>query len=296
MRSTLSAALAAILLVAACTDQATETTSPPRDTIAVPSTTATTSLPTSDAPAPGGLDLVAATVIDVPDGDSLLVEMPDGTEERVRLTGINAPERDECLGDEARAHLEAIAGGDVVLGLEDEARDQFDRLLAHVFVGNGYINRAQVELGFALALSQPNAFAADLAGAEELAKIDMIGLWSPDSCGGGPIPDIEIVEIEPNPPGPDEDALDLEIVTIENAGTETVDLSGWILRDESTANRFVFPSGTELGPGKRLEVSSGCAADGNRMAWCADGPIWNNSGDSALLLDASGRVVDHLGY
>ncbi len=56
---------------------------------------------TDDPPAPG--DAVVARVDFVQDGDSLRVTI-DGQEERIRLIGINTPERDECFGSEAKRH------------------------------------------------------------------------------------------------------------------------------------------------------------------------------------------------
>ena len=30
--------------------------------------------------------------------------------------------------------------------------------------------------------------------------------------------------------------------------------------------------------------------------WCSDGPVWNNGGDTALLLDPAGNVAGRLRY
>lgn len=241
------------------------------------------------------IELVDVAVIHVDDGDSLIVEM-NGREERVRLLGINAPERDECMGDVSRQSLKDMVGEAVALGLEAERRDQFDRILAHVFTEDTYVNLAQVQAGLAIVISVDNTFIDELTDTQDTAESDAVGMWSPDVCGGGPIPDLEITRIDQNPPGPDEEALDLEVVEITNRSDDDADLSGFVLRDESTANRFVFPTGTVLGAGDSLEVSAGCDPPGNALAWCADGPVWNNGGDTALLLDPAGRIVDHRGY
>ena len=51
----------------------------------------------------------SAEVVAVVDGDTLLVAV-DGREESVRLIGVNAPERGECLFEEATAALaDAVA-------------------------------------------------------------------------------------------------------------------------------------------------------------------------------------------
>lgn len=298
--------LALAALVAACsapnaTQGSDPTPSPTTGVTAAPlPSNPNTEPPVTTAPTQpdldtGSIDLVEITVVHVDDGDSLIVEL-DGREERVRLLGINAPERDECLGDDSRDALEAMVGDVAVLGLEAESRDQFDRILAHVFVEDTYVNLAQVEAGLAIVLSDENAFSGELTNAQNGAEAAMAGLWSPDVCGGGPIPDLEITRIDENPPGADEDSIDLEIVEITNRSEEDVELSGFVLRDESTANRFEFPDGVVIGPGESIEVSAGCDPPGDALSWCSDSPVWNNGGDTALLLDRAGRVVDHLGY
>ncbi len=73
-----------------------EATSDPHDRF--PRDRACTEATTSGTTAPG----IAAHVVNVPDGDSLVVKV-DGIEEKVRLIGVNAPEHDECFGEESAA-------------------------------------------------------------------------------------------------------------------------------------------------------------------------------------------------
>ena len=46
-------------------------------------------------------------VAQVVDGDTIVVDGPDG-QERVRLLGIDTPERGECLADDATQRLEEL--------------------------------------------------------------------------------------------------------------------------------------------------------------------------------------------
>ena len=70
-------------------------------------------------------------VVDVIDGDTL--DLDNG--ERVRLAGIDAPERGDCGADTATATLTALTlGHAVVLEPSDEDRDQYGRLLRYVVV------------------------------------------------------------------------------------------------------------------------------------------------------------------
>jgi hypothetical protein len=69
-----------------------------------------------------------------------------------------------------------------------------------------------------------------------------------------------------------------------------------VLRDESSVHRYLFPDGFTLGPGARVTVRSGWGDDdGDTLHWGA-GSVWSNDGDTVLLLDAAGNVVDRRRY
>lgn len=279
-----AAAMLAVILLSACVEITTEVDLP---------------IPTPEDPAGGGiedldLDLVDVEIVRVLDGDSVLAII-DGIETDVRLQGINAPERDECLGDESRRRLEQLlhSGPVQIAGTEF---DQFDRLLGIVTAGGVATNVTLVADGLAIPLAAESPIDQLVLEAEERARTLAIGIWDPLSCGSGPIPDVAVVSVDSNPPGRDEDALDGERVVIRNRSDSPVDLTGWTLRDESTLNRFAFPDGTVLPSGEELEIVVGCEPAPDRVTWCNDRPVWNNGGDTALLLDADGRIVDLYRY
>ncbi|MDJ0582671.1 lamin tail domain-containing protein [Crocosphaera sp.] len=93
---------------------------------------------------------------------------------------------------------------------------------------------------------------------------------------------VKIVEIFPNPLGNNQVETQNEAITIENLGTEAVDLSGWKFRD--VANQMWNLSGT-VAPGERVEFRR----NGQSMAL-------NNNGDTVELLDATGNIVDFVKY
>jgi micrococcal nuclease len=73
-------------------------------------------------------------VIDVIDGDTIDVRAADGTVERVRIIGIDTPERGQCgYGEAAIALADVIVGVPLVLtaGARDD-RDRYQRLLRYV--------------------------------------------------------------------------------------------------------------------------------------------------------------------
>jgi endonuclease YncB( thermonuclease family) len=246
--------------------------------------------------APGNAETsVELEVVAVIDGDSLIATDGSGDIE-IRLGAINAPERDECLGPQAR---------DALIGLVDRGLratfgglDQYGRTLAQVSTPDGeWINASLVASGLAVTVSGPGDAATDaerdaLFDAQHTAMVEGTGLWGALACGATEPPPAVVLALDsPDPPGPDQDILDQEFVTITNAGTDPLDLSGWTLRDESTANRFVFPPGSEVAAGASVRVVSGCSQAVGAIAWCAPQPVWNNDGDSAFLLDGFGRIV-----
>lgn len=231
-------------------------------------------------------------MVAVVDGDSLRVELA-GTVIDVRLAGINAPEADECHSDVAGRSLEKLVDEEATLDVVDT--DQYGRTLGYVWSTAGLVNGVLVERGDALAMSNGEKFAAALIDAEDSARRDRIGMWEPTACGENVEVDVEIEMTAPDPPGPDNDVLADEIVTIVNRGAADLDLAGFVLRDESSVNRLRLPSGTVLGPGRRLEISSGCEPP-TGIGWCSPTSIWNNGGDSALLLTPGGTVVAHVRY
>jgi micrococcal nuclease len=205
----------------------------------------------------------------------------------VRLLGINAPESDECYGPEAAAWLRtAIVGREIRLARA--GTDQYERTLARVVLDDRYINREAVATGHALVVSSVELDRGLLLDAEREARDGGLGLWSDDICGAvGARASLTIAGIDHDPPGPDL----AESVTIQNAGSETVNLAGFVVRDESSANRFVLPA-FELEPGHRVSVVSGSGdLSSGTFEWRTAQPVWNNEGDTAFVLDPRGRIV-----
>jgi micrococcal nuclease len=134
----------------------------------------------------------SATVVYVIDGDTIVARI-GGTDERIRLIGIDTPETVapnrpvECFGPEASARAEELlpAGTAIRLERDVEARDRYDRLLAYVFRADDdlLVNLVLVEEGMAEASSFPpnTARDPDFSAAEARARGTERGLWG--ACG-----------------------------------------------------------------------------------------------------------------
>lgn len=124
----------------------------------------------------------AALVIDVPDGDTLLV-LRNKTRLTVKLPGIDAPELDQPYGKEAKHHAAKLVKGKVVTidimqpgnPVYGAVRFQKSRILAH----------EMVKAGMAWATTMDKS--SMLAEAQEAAKTARLGLWA-NSEEEDPIP------------------------------------------------------------------------------------------------------------
>jgi len=280
----------------------TSTTSSVSTTSTIPSSTTTqptTSTSTTLAQTPG-TDRV--TLSSVTDGDTVRVRLADGTVEKVRLIGINTPERGECLADAATAAITSLLTGETFTITSDTSdRDQYDRLLRYLWLDDGtFVNEALVADGFALARDYPpdSEYVDRLAVAQQSASIDGLGLWAPNACGPATGAALVITHIEFDAPGNDNDNLNGEWVEIDNVGPTAVSMTSWVLKDESSTHRYTFPSGYSLRAGSTVSVFTGCGKNTSAtLYWCnARGAVWNNSGDTGFLLDPFGNLVDQFGY
>ena len=172
--------------LAACTDDATGPADTTPTTSAAPAT-----IPDQPSLAPN------ARVDRIVDGDTL-VALVDGQRERVRLLGIDTPESvaenrpDQCYGEEASDYLKALLpeGSAITLVLDEEARDQYDRLLAYVVRSSDelFVNLDLIERGYAgVLIYDPNDHYESLFRSAERAAVDAgVGLWG--VCGGPDVP------------------------------------------------------------------------------------------------------------
>lgn len=116
-------------------------------------------------------------VIRAVDGDT--IDLEGG--ERVRLLGIDAPEIDQPLYQEASVALkEMVEGRKVRLEKEHEwNKDKYGRLLRYVFVEERFVNLEMVREGLAqLTAENDSKYYSILKQAEQEAIEKRLGIWS----------------------------------------------------------------------------------------------------------------------
>ena len=140
-----------------------------------------------DLPAHNPEPIVGARVTGVIDGDTVRI----GTCADVRLTGIQAPKlplgrpgfRAWPLAERAKAVLIRLGEWKTArLDYRGRKIDRWGRLLAHVYIGDMWLQREMVRLGIARVYTFANnrARAADLYEAERAARAAQAGIWSLD--------------------------------------------------------------------------------------------------------------------
>lgn len=88
-------------------------------------------------------------VVRVLDGDTIDVLLPEKTIVRVRLAGIDAPERGQPFGRKATQAVHNMAAGKTVR-IAGQSKDRYGRTIGEVFPPDGRsLNRELVRLGLA---------------------------------------------------------------------------------------------------------------------------------------------------
>ncbi|HGG5279232.1 TPA: thermonuclease family protein [Salmonella enterica subsp. enterica serovar Senftenberg] len=114
---------------------------------------------------------VTGKVVKILDGDT--IEVLSGEQAtRIRLNGIDAPEKDQPYGQRSRQYLTSLIGGKQVVAVGNK-KDRYGRLLATINLNNQDVNGIQVYAGMAW------AYTVERYGEyEQNAKSAKRGLWS----------------------------------------------------------------------------------------------------------------------
>ena len=227
-------------------------------------------------------------VKEVIDGDTLILS--DG--EKVRLIGINTPERDRYYFGEAKDVLEVmVLGKEIKLEKDVTNRDMYGRLLRYVYVKDLFVNLEMIKRGFANTYTYPPdvKHTEEFLEAERNARLHEIGLWKKSK-----ISSIKI-DINYDAEGNDNKNLNGEYVAVKNIGTDTVDMGGWTVKDSGT-NIYEFYE-CILKPSFGIYLFSGNGKDtDSKFYWGSTKPVWNNDHDTLYLRDTQGLLVEIYNY
>ena len=120
-------------------------------------------------------------VIRIADGDTVTVLDLSKVQHKVRLTGIDAPEKKQPFGNRSKQSLSDMVFSKTVT-VETDKRDRYGRELGKVLINGMDVNREQIRRGMAWHYKayQRDQSADDrrtYAGTENKAKEQRRGLW-----------------------------------------------------------------------------------------------------------------------
>lgn len=131
------------------------------------------------------MSLNAATlqgkVVSVADGDTVTVLDSQKTQYKIRLQGIDAPERAQAFGNKSKQSLHELVHGKQVT-VDYQKKDKYGRVVGKILLNNTDVCLEQLKRGMAwhykqYANEQPKEDQETYSLAEQQAKTELKGLW-----------------------------------------------------------------------------------------------------------------------
>jgi len=97
---------------------------------------------------PALADTFSGKVVKITDGDTVHVLQADHTKQKIRLAGINAPERKQPHGNKAKQYLASLIGTKLVT-VEYSKRDRCGRIVGKIEYKGLDVNLEMVKAGYA---------------------------------------------------------------------------------------------------------------------------------------------------
>jgi endonuclease YncB( thermonuclease family) len=126
-------------------------------------------------------ETITGRVVGVADGDTITVLDGDKVQHKIRLAGIDAPEKKQAFGQRSKESLSDLAF-DKTVDVETSKRDRYGRQIGKVLVNGRDANLVQIERGMAWFYRQYQREQSSndqrlYEAAEDAAKAAKRGLW-----------------------------------------------------------------------------------------------------------------------
>jgi endonuclease YncB( thermonuclease family) len=121
-------------------------------------------------------DVLVGRVVSVTDGDTLTVLDESERQHRIRLFGIDAPEKTQAFGAQSKKSLSRKVFGETVR-VEIVDVDRYGREVGRIYLGGRFINLEQVREGSAWRYTTFDRH-HEFDAAEAQARAQRRGLWS----------------------------------------------------------------------------------------------------------------------
>ena len=125
--------------------------------------------------------ILQGKVVHVADGDTITVLDATNTQHKIRLQGIDAPEKAQAFGQKSKQSLSQLVHSKQVT-VEFQKKDKYDRSVGKVVLNGTDVCLEQIKLGMAwhykhYESEQPKEDRETYAQAENAARTNAIGLW-----------------------------------------------------------------------------------------------------------------------
>lgn len=126
-------------------------------------------------------EIITGRVVGVADGDTVTVLDQSNTQHKIRLAGIDAPEKAQAFGQRSKESLSDLLF-DKTVTVDTDKRDRYGRKVGKILVDGTDANLVQIERGLAwhykaYAHEQPVQDRETYAAAEVAARGHRRGLW-----------------------------------------------------------------------------------------------------------------------
>lgn len=127
-------------------------------------------------------DLISGRVVGVTDGDTITALDSSNTQHKIRLAGIDAPEKSQPFGSASKKSLSDLVYGKQVT-VDWQKHDRYGRIVGKVLINNLDANLEQIKRGMAWFYAkyqneQSVQDRLDYASAQDDAQKNHLGLWA----------------------------------------------------------------------------------------------------------------------
>ncbi len=93
-------------------------------------------------------ETITGSVVRITDGDTLVVLDANKVQHKIRLMGIDAPEKKQAYGKKSKDNLLTLVAGKYVV-VEYEKRDRYQRIIGKIQLNGKDVNLEQINSGMA---------------------------------------------------------------------------------------------------------------------------------------------------
>jgi len=124
-------------------------------------------------------EVLSGKVVGIADGDTITILDSNKTQHKIRLYGIDTPEKGQAFGNASKKHISGLVAGKTV-DVTSYDIDKYRRIVGVVSVNGVNVNKSLIGAGLAWQYRKycKASFCDDWLNLEKKAKSSKIGLWA----------------------------------------------------------------------------------------------------------------------